>query len=86
MQFAKNKLKLSKPSTEWKLERIVNAYKEQCENPFIVKLTKIAYIIPLTNALPERGASAIKRIKSRTKLNEQLFALVFLCIERNQIH
>ena len=37
-------------STEWTLERIVNAYKEQGENPFIVEFANIASIIPATNA------------------------------------
>ena len=49
-----------------------------CRNPFalsalshaesvIVDLAKIATIVSVTNAWPERGASAVKRIKSRTR-------------------
>ena len=37
------------------------------EFPSIIELAKIALIVPVTNAWPERGTSAVKRIKSRTR-------------------
>ena len=65
-QLIANKLKLKKTTTEWTLEHIVNAYQGEVEFPSIIELAKIAIIVPVTNAWPERGASAVKRIKSRT--------------------
>ena len=54
-QFIENKLKLKKTSTEWTLEHVLDAHKENTDNPFIIELTKIASVIPVTNAWPERG-------------------------------
>ena len=51
--------------------------------PKIVDLAKIAAIVPVTNAWPERGASAVKRIKSRTRSqmkNELLNSLLHISI------
>ena len=52
--------------TEWSLEYIVNNYEGQ-EFSLTIKYAKIAITVPVANAWPERGASAIKRIKSWLK-------------------
>ena len=51
--------------------------------PKIVDLAKIAAIVPVTNAWPERGASAVKRIKSRIRSqmkNDVLNSLLHISI------
>ena len=66
-QLVANKLKLKKTSVEWALDHIINAYNNEVDFPFLIEIAKIASITPITNAWPERGASAVKRIKSRTR-------------------
>lgn len=66
-QLADNKLNFKKTSVEWSLEHIVTNYQSVEEFCFIAYLARIAAIVPVTNAWPERGASAVKRIKSRTR-------------------
>ena len=66
-QLMANKLKLNKTSTEWTLGHILNNYKEDEDYQKVVELAKIAEIFPVTNAWPERGASAVKRIKNRQR-------------------
>ena len=39
----------------------------EVEFPSVVHFAKIAAIVPVTNAWPERGASAVERIKTRTR-------------------
>ena len=65
-QLQANKINF-KTSTEWTLEHILNSYKEEVDFPMVIELAKSAMIIPVTNAWPERGASAVKRIKSRSR-------------------
>ena len=57
---------MKKTATEWPLRYIVNNYQGQ-EFSLIIKYAKIAITAPVTNAWPERGASAVKRIKSRLR-------------------
>ena len=52
-----------KTATEWTLGHIVNAYQGEVEYPSIIELAKIAIIVPVTNAWPEREASVVKSIK-----------------------
>ena len=61
-----NKWKVKQTATEWSLRYIVNDYQGQ-EFSLIIKYAKIAITVPVTNAWPERGASAVKRIKSRLR-------------------
>ena len=58
-----NNFKMKQKATEWSLEYIVNNYEGQ-EFSLTIKYAKIAITVPVANAWPERGASAIKRIKS----------------------
>ena len=58
-----NKLKVKWTVTECSLWYIVNNYKGQ-EFSLIIKYAKIGITVSVANAWPERGASAIKRIKS----------------------
>ena len=58
-----NNFKMKQKVTEWSLEYIVNNYEGQ-EFSLTIKYAKIAITVPVANAWPERGASAIKRIKS----------------------
>ena len=70
------------------LEDIVNAYQGEVF-PSIIELAKIATIVPVTNAWPERGGSAIKRIKSRTRSamkNDLLNALLHVSMNGPQVN
>ena len=62
--FKKNiesiKLKMKQTATEWSLQYIVNNYQGQ-EFSLIIKYAKIAITAPVTNAWPERGASAVDK-------------------------
>ena len=52
-------------------------------NPLIVELAKVALSAPITNAWPERGASAVKRIKTRLRnrlKNDMLNSLLHVSI------
>ena len=76
-----NKLKFKKTPSEWTIEHIINAGQYDDEYSFIVEFAKIAGITPVTNAWPERGASAVKRIKSRlrsTMNNDMLNGLIHI--------
>ena len=87
-QLTENKLKFHKTSTEWALQHIVNGY-NQSESPLIVLLAKTAIIIPVTNAWPERGASAVKRIETRTRSvmrNDMLNALMHISLNGPPLH
>ena len=78
-----NKFKLKQSSTGWALQNSVNICKDDKEFGKVVQLAKIACITPLTNAWPERGASAVKRIKSHTRStmrNDLLNALLQISI------
>ena len=65
--MTENKFKLKQSSAERVLQNTVNIYKDDQEFGKVVQLAKIGCITPVTNAWPERVASAIKRIKSRTR-------------------
>ena len=82
-RMTENKFKLKQSSTECALQNDVNIYKDDQEFDKVVQLAKIACIIPVTNAWPERGESAVKRIKSRTSStmrNDLLNALLQISI------
>ena len=61
-----NNLKLKKTASEWVLQFIVKGFRED-NYIYICELAKIALITPVTDAWPERGASAVKRVKSRIR-------------------
>ena len=65
--MTENKFKLKQSSTEWALHNTVNIYKDDQEFDKMVQLAKIACSAPVTNAWSETGASAVKRIKPRTR-------------------
>ena len=58
----------SAPTPEWALLRVVKMKSEYGYfYPLIVELAEVALSAPITNAWPERGASAVKRIKTRLR-------------------
>ena len=82
-QLAENKLKFKQTSSEWALEYIARAYREETDFSAIFELAIIALIAPITNALPELGASAVKRVKScmrSTMKNDILNALLHISL------
>ena len=63
------------------MEHILNSFKVEVSFPKVLEFAKLAIIVPVTNAWPERGASAVKRIKSRqrsTMKNDLLNALLHI--------
>lgn len=74
----------SKTPTEWILEfmmRMKSTYQHFC--PSLLHLAEICLSMPVSNAWPERGASAIKRIKTRlrsTLKNDMLESLLHISI------
>ena len=78
-QLQLNNIKFKMTSTEWTLEHILNSFKGEVSFPKVVEFSELAIIVLVTNAWPERGASAVKRIKSRewsTMKNDLLNALL----------
>ena len=77
-----NNLKQKSTATEWALKQICTSI--NCDEfPIICSLAKIAYVIPVSNAWPERGGSAIKRIKNNkrsTMKNDALHALLMISL------
>ena len=69
LQFKKsvddNKMKLKSTPTEWALHRIVRTFSSNEDLTMIYEIAKVALVTPVTNAWPERGASAVKRVKTR---------------------
>ena len=69
---------------EWALQRVVKMKSEYGYfYPLIVELAEVALSAPITNAWPERGASAIKRIKTRLRnrlKNDMLNSLLHVSI------
>ena len=65
--MSENKFKLKQSSTEWALQSIINNYTDKTGCEIIVQLEIVACVTGVTIAWPERGASAVKRIKSRTR-------------------
>ena len=77
-----NNLKLKKTASEWALQYIVKGFRED-KYIYICELAKIALFTPVTNTWPERGASAVKRAKSRmrsTMKNDLLNSLLHISI------
>ena len=66
-QIEGNCMKLKVTATEWTLKQIVQRFSNNPEYGCITYYAKLALVIPATNAWPERGASAVKRIKSRMR-------------------
>ena len=82
-QLQLNEIKFKQTSTEWTLEYVLNSFKDDVTFPFMIKFAKLAAIVPITNAWPERGASAVKRIKSRqrsTMKNDLLNGLLHISL------
>ena len=69
---------------EWGLQRVVKMKSEYGYfYPLIVELAEVALSAPITNAWPERGASAVKRIKTRLRnrlKNDTLNSLLHVSI------
>ncbi|CAH3107136.1 unnamed protein product [Pocillopora meandrina] len=53
--------------TEWLLSKLTSSKSYSFMFPNLVSLEELAQNIPVTNAWPERGGSAIKRIKTRLR-------------------
>ena len=53
--------------TEWLLTKLCSISSFKAMFPNLVKLATVAQTLPVTNAWPERGASALKRIKTRLR-------------------
>ena len=62
-----NNLKLKETVFDWALQYIVKGFRED-NYIYICELAKIALITPVTNAWPERGASAVKRVKVKCEV------------------
>ena len=77
-----NNLKQQSTATEWALKQICASV--NCDKfPTICSLAKIDFIIPVSNAWPERDGSAIKRIKNNkrsTMKNDALNALLMISL------
>ena len=50
-------------ATEWGFRTIVCNFGETSVYPLIAEIARVALITPVSNALPEHGASAVKQIK-----------------------
>ena len=65
----------STTSTEWALQRFLR-HKESYHRsyPLLLQVTEICLSMPVSNARPERGASALKRLKTclRNSLKEEM--------------
>ena len=61
-----NNLKLKETASEWALQYIVKGFREH-NYIYICELAKVALITPARNTWPERGASPVKRVKSRMR-------------------
>ena len=57
-------MKMKDTPTEWTLRRILKEFDGNEDLTRLYEIVKIALITPVTNAWPERGASAVKRIKT----------------------
>ena len=58
-----NKMKLKSTPTEWALRSIVRTFSSNEDPTMIYEIAKVALVTPVTNAWPERGASAVKLLK-----------------------
>lgn len=79
-----NKMKVKVLATEWTLQQIMQRFSGPAsEYPLVTDIVKIAIVTPVTNTWPERGASAIKRTKTRLRSrlkNDLLNGLLMLSI------
>ncbi|XP_078346379.1 zinc finger protein 862-like [Oculina patagonica] len=70
--------------TEWSLKRLLSMRTEYGHfYPKLVWIAEIIISLPMSNAWPERGASAVKRVKSRLRssiTNQMLEALLHITI------
>ncbi|CAB4023114.1 zinc finger 862-like, partial [Paramuricea clavata] len=62
-----NNMKIKFSPTEWVLRKIVKDYQHDEQFALVYRVAKVALVTPVTNAWPERGASAVKRIKTRSR-------------------
>lgn len=53
--------------TEWSLQRMVSNHHLMMNYQELLQIAKIVISLPVSNAWPERGGSAIKRIKPRLR-------------------
>ena len=76
--------------TEWALGYILSRKTEYKKHyPLLTHLAEIILSIPVSNAWPERGASAVKRIKTRLRSslkNDMLQALLQISINGPQVN
>ena len=74
----------SKTPSEWLLEHMLSmqsTYQHLC--PCLLELAEVCLSLPVSNAWPERGASCIKRLKTRLRSslkNDMLQALMHIAI------
>ena len=72
--------------TEWSLKRLISMRTEHGHfYPKLVWIAEIILSLPMSNAWPERGASAVKRVKSRLRssMTDQMSeALLHISINR----
>ena len=61
-----NNMKLKVSPTEWALKYLMRNSGDS-DYSLVMQIVKIAMVTPVSNAWPERGASAIKRVKSRLR-------------------
>ena len=61
-----NNLKLEESTSEWAFQYIVKGFREH-NYIYICELAKVALIAPARNTWSERGASPVKRVKSRMR-------------------
>ena len=77
---------MTKSPTEWLLERMLSLWSTyQHFFPGMLRIAEVSLSLPVSNAWPERGASAIKRIRmrmrSRIKDDNMLEALMQISID-----
>lgn len=79
-----------KTTTEWTLEHMMlmsATYRHLC--PCLLELAEVCLSLPVSNAWPERGASAIKRLKTRLRSslkNDMLDALLQVSINTPEVN
>ena len=79
--LSRNKLKQRYTATKWALKKIcANDVVSHDEYPINCSRAKIAHVIPVSNALPERRGSAIKRIKTSKRCTLKMDALNALLV------
>ena len=74
--------------TEWLLTKLCSISSFKVMFPILVKLSAVAQSLPVTNAWPGRGASALKRIKTRLRnslKDDMLDALLQVSINGPQV-